>query len=1718
MGLKYVKISLRSKSSSGGQSIIKNVAIAGTTSYAQRAGEADYAILANRSEYANIASESAYATVAGYAQDVGDLPMSKITGLVETVNGFKNFNEALNDLLYPCDIDGERLSWKEATQADGNGGIKAKSLRSVLGIWTDEFISIGKKNAGASGSAGGASTLVQLEDVEITGIPTDGQVLAYDSTKHMWVNRAMASGLDTTQLAQYLTNNNYAKKSDLNGYATEDWVNDKGYITNAVLAGYATQKWVNDQGFAYDVNLAQHINDAEIHITNTERALWNQTATNLSSILGSDADNVINKWDEIVAFLDTYTEADTLAKLLLNKADKTQLGNYYTKTESDIFYHHSQIDTLLDGIPSNVVTFDNQKITGFLDESWINGFVSTHNNYLSSIIANIHRTNNWLVGWVDSHVPTPVVSWELLLHTGNYADTLDDRYVTKATYNSFKALFDSMFEKITENGVTSIKAKFGLWTDEFISIGKKNDGATGGGSGSGASFGRLDSWGNYDASKGDALSAVLGYGLRTDIASLQAHVAMLESGSALSVTETGSGNAVTDINKIGNAIVATKGATFLTQHQSLDYINVKDIRNTAPLPNELPGFKISAWFNNSYKPGNSYWYSGLTVHGWNSGNYVGWQLAGCSSESTDDKNLYFRVGIKSVWETWQKVLTDANYTSVLDSRYALVSALGNYLPLTGGIVSGVNDSPLIIDSTHNIQNVIVIRYKGVAKGQVGYNTTQGTILYNYASQKYLGITDAGVPHFNGNTLIHSGNISSYAITQHQSLANYVDKTSVQEISGAKTFSKVGIGVNSALIVGGTKSNIAEPVTTGYTSMLQIVAGAGGATAGSCIGFHNPSISSASLGYKNTDANNGIFEFKSDDPNWYVLAKKFAISGGTATQVLMANGSVRTLHVPTAPSDLGWGGTRGQIPTIDTLAFWNGAYVGTASNLIYCNKGAFGDIVTHAYSEFVTALGTNGNSLTWTKNGSINNITVPFASTSRFLEEATGLARGVNDSSIELPKDIPAGIRVRFKNSTGANSTAYWNTIVDLTAYSGTSASGAGYRNQFLFMNSENISNGSFWVRNGVDSTWNDWQKVLTEGNYTSVVTTLRDRTNGTATYLNYGASGISNPSWFAAWNGYELRAISPANVLSCINALSRDGGSMTNTNLVTNLNADLLDGYHESEFFRRSLGTVDESNILTQLPGNRSGSYTIFHSGWAGSAVVFHQNTSNSGLAFYRPGGSNSIPKILVALDSKSQWTDKGTILTTLEGNAVSATNADMLDGLHYTDFGRAYIGTQWNNNETVAQWALRRQYGLGFISTNEWAWANSANLKLNDSVSLDIMRYAALSVRNGNMSKWTYQQNAFLFIPTYNDSSMIYLAQMCTYDKAGTVSTWIKRYADYDTILNSNVASASRLATTASYTAWGQTFFTNGVPQSVDGVFRELIGGLLNGGVAHSILNNSGAPYGLITRIYGDGAVSLQAQRESTSSEWFKLILNPLGGNVGVSTLSPSYKLDVNGNTRVGTDLIVGGNASFGTTTVLNDSVLLRKHLVLSNANFFFTRSNDGSGEGMYFTPEVTLDNKKYMGLFRHINRAWVSDAFRFYFDGTFYAMTGIYTNGFISCREIGTDSDARLKNITGDLKLDIRDIANAPCVEFIWKDNGMVDIGSIAQHFQAINPLFTPLSPKGTLTMDYGKPALLYLIPTAKMVLSHEDKIKLLESKVKNLENENKELKNKISQLNIN
>ena len=62
---------------------------------------------------------------------------------------------------------------------------------------------------------------------------------------------------------------------------------------------------------------------------------------------------------------------------------------------------------------------------------------------------------------------------------------------------------------------------------------------------------------------------------------------------------------------------------------------------------------------------------------------------------------------------------------------------------------------------------------------------------------------------------------------------------------------------------------------------------------------------------------------------------------------------------------------------------------------------------------------------------------------------------------------------------------------------------------------------------------------------------VKDSGNGTATTFGYSKAGLSTTSWFAAWNGYELRAISPANTKSAIGLGNVDNTADANKNVLT---------------------------------------------------------------------------------------------------------------------------------------------------------------------------------------------------------------------------------------------------------------------------------------------------------------------------------------------------------------------------------------------------------------------------------------------------------------------------------------------------------------------------------------------------------------------------------------
>ena len=264
------------------------------------------------------------------------------------------------------------------------------SVESLVGFWTERWMSSMGLNPGTGGGEGGAPTLGGLNNVGpwADEVPSADRVMVQLKGATHWTSKPLSEivGLDTEALGNYLTTNNYAKKSDipsLSGYATEAWVTTK-------LGSYATASSLKAVSDKLD-----------------------------DFLTGTDTDTVINKWKELEDFLSGFKETDTLAGALALKADKTQLADYVTlgTTQTITANKKFSVDA------ASVISVDNNAKTSTSDYAAI---IFRHGGeHIGGIAAN--KNDNYLyrasVNFTTSYK---------ILDAGNYTETLDGRYVKKS--------------------------------------------------------------------------------------------------------------------------------------------------------------------------------------------------------------------------------------------------------------------------------------------------------------------------------------------------------------------------------------------------------------------------------------------------------------------------------------------------------------------------------------------------------------------------------------------------------------------------------------------------------------------------------------------------------------------------------------------------------------------------------------------------------------------------------------------------------------------------------------------------------------------------------------------------------------------------------------------------------------------------------------------------------------------------------------------------------------------------------------------------------------------------------------------------------------------------------------------------------------------------------------------------------------------------------------
>lgn len=193
-------------------------------------------------------------------------------------------------------------------------------------------------------------------------------------------------------------------------------------------------------------------------------------------------------------------------------------------------------------------------------------------------------------------------------------------------------------------------------------------------------------------------------------------------------------------------------------------------------------------------------------------------------------------------------------------------------------------------------------------------------------------------------------------------------------------------------------------------------------------------------------------------------------------------------------------------------------------------------ISYADTRYVTALGTSGNYLTWTKNGVVNNLTVPYSSYSGYLQSHD--TRSTNNT----PAQFSSGARFEFKyNSTdGLSNGGTYHGILHFKPYGGTTDFSGGQTHQLGF-----TDGGNLYMRTSTSSSaWGSWKLILTQttadgryvtslgtnGNYltwtkagtTNNITVPYATNSNKANYIYYGSiSNLNSPSSWTS-DGYRL--------------------------------------------------------------------------------------------------------------------------------------------------------------------------------------------------------------------------------------------------------------------------------------------------------------------------------------------------------------------------------------------------------------------------------------------------------------------------------------------------------------------------------------------------------------------------------------------------------------------
>lgn len=241
------------------------------------------------------------------------------------------------------------------------------------------------------------------------------------------------------------------------------------------------------------------------------------------------ADGIINKWNEVVAFLSNIAQTDTLSGIVdgINKS----ISDEVTRAKK------------AEGVNASGISTNKTNITT------LQGYFTSGSAKKAIQLTTARKL------WGNSFDGTADINGSIVLPSGKYISIGNIKLEYDATNKALKitnTTTDEVANLYTSGGVSA----YGVGTSP---------------SSGGGLNGSVKAYADAIKLTAENLSEIAS---AYSIKALDSRISSLEGGSATAISVSGSGNAVTSVTKNGTTISVVKGSTFLTSHQSLDgYVN-----------------------------------------------------------------------------------------------------------------------------------------------------------------------------------------------------------------------------------------------------------------------------------------------------------------------------------------------------------------------------------------------------------------------------------------------------------------------------------------------------------------------------------------------------------------------------------------------------------------------------------------------------------------------------------------------------------------------------------------------------------------------------------------------------------------------------------------------------------------------------------------------------------------------------------------------------------------------------------------------------------------------------------------------------------------------------------------------------------------------------------------------------------------------------------------